>query len=274
MLVALSPQSVVALDILTPLFQRVERAGDSLGTLGSVEELCAVASAIIAAGGQDALPRPAAGALVQLLSCEGVIAQLPAEHVLQAVRYGLPRQQQGSGSLPDATADALAGRLVAYEAAGVSRLRASLLVHGCGASRSVVAAAARALLQEAATSCEALTDHRPEDLLDALVCLVPRGGAETASSAAAQGDGQWEGHGGVVGQGASLSAAELAAWILLLEGLCSSLGDSSACTLTVQLLQDVAQALAARSAGPLTDALGGELSPGATVKVGSPTQRY
>ncbi len=148
-LLPLSPPGPEALDTLAPLVQRLAAAGDSsLLSVSSVAQLCALASAIIQAGDNQPLPRAAAAALVQLLSCAGVVQQLPSERVLQAVRFSLAgRRQLGDEALlPDALADALVLKLVDEE--GVSPLYASVAVLNCGASPTVVSRAAEFMLQD------------------------------------------------------------------------------------------------------------------------------
>ncbi len=193
---ALSHKSVAALDILTPLLERVEGAGDSLATACSEEELCALASAIIGAGGTHALPRIAAAALVRLFSCKGVIAQLPSEHVLRAVQYGLAEGQDRGVGLPDALAGALVDKLAEHQEASISPMRASCLVHRCGASPDLVRRAARSMVQTMAAG-DALRHRTAQELLGDLEGLVAcgirepvgsdEGGACTAAGEAAGG---------------------------------------------------------------------------------------
>ncbi len=187
---ALSDMSVAALDILAPLLQRIEVAGDSLHTELSAEALSGVASAIICAGGTCALPRGAAGTLVRLLSCEGVLAQLPSEQVLLAVQHGLAEGQGRGVDLPDALARALVDKLAEHKDAGASPVRAACLMHRCGASPSVVRWAARSMLQAMAAG-GAPRRRTPAELLGDLECLAacaitePVGSDEGAACTAA-----------------------------------------------------------------------------------------
>lgn len=217
----------------------------------SVDELARLASAIISTGGAKALPAAAAAALARLLSCEGVIAQLPAERALQAVRYGLAGQQ-GAVALPDSVAAALVDKLAVSEGAYMPPLRASLLLHRRGASRRIVRQAARAVLQQAAADTDFACSFQPQDLLDALSCLLPartvgpkglRGGNLPGSSG-----GAVEGDVDMLRDGTS-SLADVMEWVLLMEQLCSRHGSASGCVLSLQQLQDVARALALPAPG-------------------------
>ncbi len=161
------------------------------------------------------------------------------------MRYGLAGQQ-GAVALPDWVAAALVDKLAACEEAAMTPLHASLLVHRCGAGRSIVRQAARALLQQAAADADLVCSHQPQDLLDTLSCLLParpadprglRGGILLGSSR-----GAMEGDGAMPDQGASL--ADVMEWVVLMEQMCSRHGSDSGCVLSPQQLQDVALALA------------------------------
>ncbi len=177
------------------MLKQVEDAGDThLLAVSSTAQLTALASAIILAGGSQPLPRTAAVALVQLLSCEGVVQQLPSGKVLQLVGFSLAgrRQLGGEGLLPDALADALAGKLVDEE--GVSPLRASVAVFGCGASPTVVNQAA-AFMQQAEEFAPSSRSSR--ELLDDLGLLYSTGLCETETTLDALGPTQPPTVGGV-----------------------------------------------------------------------------
>lgn len=162
----------------------------------AVDQLSALASAIIAAGGKHALPRAAAAVLVQLLSCEGVIQQLSADEVLQVVRNGLAGlQQRRSSGLPNTLAHALLERLSACGAADMSPLLASCLLYSCGASSAYVRQAARSLVQSGGSN--ALRTYTPDELLGLLNGLASCGIKETVE------DGGAEGAAGAASAGAS-----------------------------------------------------------------------
>ncbi len=172
-LLVLSPPVWVTLEAVAPLLERIRGAGGSLSTACSPAQLAALSSAIVRTGGDQPLTRHAADALIRLLSCEGVVRQLPFNEVVQVVQSSLAGgQQAGGGRLPDALAEALVERHVE---AGWAPLPPSVRVFFCGASSGVVRRGARAMLQMSA-AC----GRSPPDLLLDLLQLQATGIIEHA----------------------------------------------------------------------------------------------
>ncbi len=193
-----APQTPKALETLAWLLDRLSSADANLSAAASAEELHALASHIISAGGNQALPPAAAAALLRLLSCHDVAAQLSPEQALQAVQYGLAGGQQPHVVvLPEPAAEALVDKLAACNGSEVSRLGASCLVYSCGGSAEVVRRAAAAMLQQGERGSP-LRHLGPEQLmciLDALAeCGVSEpvlGGMAGTAAAARGGGGGW-----------------------------------------------------------------------------------
>ncbi len=170
-LFALTQKTPAALEAVSPLLERVAATRARLQGDMPVSEPCSLASTIIKAGGAQALPRAAAAALVRLLGCEGVVEQLPADAVWQAVRYGLAEGQRHGADLPDTVAQALQEKLVEYGETGMSPLRVGCQLHRCGASPDIVRRAAASMLLHA-DGPGRLCGYSPEEWRDVLDCLV------------------------------------------------------------------------------------------------------
>ncbi len=205
-LLALSPPGPKTLEALAPLLQRVRVADDAdLLAVRSVAQLTALASAIILAGGNQALPRPAAAALVRLLSCEGVLQQLPLEQVSNVVRFSLAGgQQDGGEELPGQLAEALVERLVSE--GGMSPLRASVGVLACGASPDVVRQAARCMLQEQPAAFDRSPGHLLLDLVQLHECGITEPAGSLLDGAPVLGGGASTGAPGHTASGAAAAA--------------------------------------------------------------------